>query len=95
MDDSAACSWRLQHSPAGAQRAPATHAPHARVSDNADGHAGAEAGQAAGQPRAKVGVAVKEVVCLVGGLVDCGGRGVSREGFSASRNTGPGPGSGS
>lgn len=45
---------------------------HARVSHNADGHAGAQARQAAGQPRSKVGVAIKEVVGLVLRLVDCG-----------------------
>lgn len=45
---------------------------HARVAHDADGHAGAQASQAAGQACRKVRVPVEEVVGLVRGLVDCG-----------------------
>ena len=47
------------------------HAPHASVADDADGHASRQASQATGQAGRQVCVAIKQVVRLVGRLVDC------------------------
>lgn len=51
---------------------------HACVPNNANGHASSQGSQAASQAGGKVGVAVKEVVRLICGLVDYGGGGGER-----------------
>lgn len=45
--------------------------PDTSVTNNADGHASCQACQATGEASCQVSIAIKEVVRLVRGLVDC------------------------